>query len=894
MKIRPAKALRRAVLPVAATIWCLLALRPAAADVPRPADFLGFAPGADYHLVTSDQIVRYFRALDEASDRILVEEIGRTAQGRPIIMALISSPENLARREEYRAINRRLALARGLSDEDAAVLAQKGVATVWLDGGLHAMELGGSQLMPALAHWLVTDEGREAQRVRANVLLLLNPNMNPDGLEVVTSWYSRQLGTPFESTYPPVAAHAYVGNDINRDWYMFTQAEAKAVSRVIYHEWLPQIVFNLHQGGPFPSRQWVAPAVDPLNPHIDPMMVAAFRHIGEYQLARFMREGKPGVATDTYYRVLWTSAYMSQAPQLHNILGVFTETAMENFATPHCYTEEEATDPRRNELGLSPWVPSARYPIPWRGGCWHLRDAVDYMTTGCRAVLDAASRLKDDYLYNIYLMGKRQIARGEAAQGGPFAYVVDPAEQHDPGSAVELLRTLRQGGIEVRRAAAAFRAEGKDFPAGAYVVPPQAFRPFVLDVMEPKEHADRFEFPGGPLEAPYDLTGYNLPDQLGVTVHRVSKPMELPGPAVETIPPMDGRVLGAGAAGYLLSHDWNAAALASNRLMREGARLAWTAEPAEAAGRKWPAGSILVRDAKPDSLARLAMELGLTFYGLDRQLAAPLMEIRLPKVGIYQSYMAGYNWTDEEGWTRWVLDAYEFAPEVLHNADVRGGDLSRFDIIVLPDQDAKEIMSGHPAMTMPEGYTGGLGAEGAAALKRFVETGGWVMAAHRAVEFATGMFGLPIRNAVAGVPAKQYFVPGTLIRFEAEPTDVLAYGMAMQGSATFWHGSVVMDVVPPASEKLSARGDVALERDIVVYARFPKENLRLDGWAIGEKEYLAGKPAAIRAPLGKGQVVLLGFTPDTRGQSRNAFKLLFNPLYASTVKGRPGATPAGR
>lgn len=884
---------RRSVLPVFAAICVLLALRPATAAVPRPAEFFGFEPGADYHLVDSEEMVRYFRTLEEASDRVVVEEIGKTAQGRPIIVALISSPENLARREEYRGINKRLALARGLSDEDAAALAQKGVATVWIDGGLHAMELGGSQLMPALAYWLITDEGQEARRVRENVLLLLNPNMNPDGLDVVTRWYARQLGTPFETTYPPETAHAYVGNDINRDWYMFTQAEAKAVSRAIYHEWFPQVVFNLHQGGPYPTRQWVAPAVDPLNPNLDPLVVAKFRHIGEYQFERFMKEGKPGVATNVFYRVVWTSGYMSAAPQLHNITGLFTETAMENYATPRCYTEAEATDPARNELPVSPRGGSVNYPVPWLGGCWHLRDAVDYMTTGCRAVLDAAARLKDDYLFDIYRMGRHQIARGQAGEGGPFAYVVDPAEQHDPGSAVELLQVLRQGGIEIRRASAAFGADGQQFPAGAYVVPPQAFRPFVLDVMEPKQHPDRFEYPGGPVEAPYDLTGYNLPDQLGVKVHRVGQAIEMPGPEVEAIAPAPGRVVGAGPAGYLLSHDWNLSALASNRLLKEGARLAWTAEPVDVSGRHWPSGTIVVRDAPAASLERLAGELGLTFHGLDHDLAVPLTEIRFPRVGIYQSYMAGFTWSDEEGWTRWVLDTYGFEPVALHNADIRGGDLGRFDVIVLPDEDAREIMNGHPAKTMPEGYDGGIGAEGAAALKRYVEGGGWVLAAHRAVELAAEVFGLPVRNAVAGVPAKQFFVPGTLIRFEADPADVLAFGLAKQGSATFWHGSVVMDVIPAASEKLSARGDQALQRDIVVYARFPSENLRLDGWAIGEQEYLAGKPAALRAPLGRGQVVLLGFTPDTRGQSRNAFKLLFNPLYASTVK-RPSGPATAR
>jgi hypothetical protein len=873
---------------LAAVLILIVSLGSAFGQVPKPADIIGFEPGTDYKLMKYDQVYRYFQALDEASERIVVEEIGKTTLGKPMILAFISSKENLDKRQQYKAINKRLALAKGLTDQEAEKLAQEGVATVWIDGGLHATELAGSHFTPGLAYWLVTDESREAKRIRDNVLLLLNPNMNPDGLDIVSNWYEKNVGTAFETSPVPELYHHYVGHDNNRDWYMFTQLESKAAANIFYPEWFPQIMYNHHQTGPFPGRIWVPPALDPLNPHVDPLVIASYKHIGQYQLKRFMKEGKPGVSTDINYRVAWTAGFMHAAPQFHNILGLFTETALYGFATPHCYTDEELGDTFSRGVRLDTRLPSMMYPVPWKGGCWHLSDAMEYMTIASKAVLDAAAKLKEDYLYNIYYMGKRQIARGEAAEGGPFAYVIDPSAQHDPGSAIEMLRTFRQGGVEIRRADGPFRTGGKEYAAGTYVIPPQAFRPFVVDLMERKEHPDRFDYPGGPPERPYDFTGYNLVDQLGVEVHRVTEAFDMPGPEVETIPPLDGGVQGSGSYGYLLSHAWNHNALASNRLLKDGARLAWTQSSVQAAGREWPAGTILVRDAKANSLSRVAKELGLTFYGLDAEISVPLMEIRAPKIGIYKTYVSNM----EEGWTRWVLDQYEFDLEVLHDPDIRAGDLSRFDIIVLPDQEANGILNGHAPMTMPERYTGGVGAEGAAALKRFVENGGWVMAFHHAVEFAAEMFGLPIRNAVAGVDPKQYFIPGTLIRFETEPSDYLAFGMAKEGSATFWRHGLVMDIIPAASEKQSSAGELKIERDIVVYARFPKEDIRLDGWAIGDKKFLAEKPAALRAPLGSGHVVLIGFTPDTRGQSRNAFKLIFNPLYASTVKdsSRPTTT----
>jgi hypothetical protein len=846
----------------------------ARAQVPAPRDVFGFEPGTDYKLANHQQIVAYFQALDAASDRVLVEEIGKSTLGRPMILALISSEENLRNRERLKEVSRRLALARDLDEGEARRLSREGRVVVWIDGGLHASEVAHAQHTPELGHWLATSESDEAQLIREQALLLLMPVMNPDGLDLVTEWYKKNLGTPFETAPLAELYHHYIGHDNNRDWYMFTQAETKAVANQLYHQWFPQIVYNHHQSSPFPGRIWGPPFENPVNPNLDPLVVSSINQIGEAMRKRFDEEAKPGYNSGIVFDMWWNGS-MRGAPDFHNMLGFLTETAGYRYATPHCYDPKEIPASfGERASNLDALNPSTNYTNPWRGGCWPLRSAVDYMLTASRAVLDIAAKLKADYLYNIYRMGRRQIARGEKAEGGPFAYLIDVAAQHDPGAAVALLRVFRQGGIEIRQSDAAFRAGGREFPAGTYVIPPQAFRPFVVDLMEPKQYPDRRQYPGGPPEPPYDTTGYELSLQMGVKPERIKESFPLPAREVTEIPPPAGRVSGEGASGYLLSPAPNAAALAVNRLLAGGARVSRAAEPFAAAGERFPAGTFVIQGAGRTQLEGLAKELGLAFQGLAAAPGVPLEPLAAPRVGLYKSYVANMP----EGWTRWLLTSYQFNFKNLSDADVRRGDLSGFDIIVLPDQSAEQILSGHAPGTMPPEYVGGLGVEGALSLKRWVERGGWLLAFDQSSDFAIAQLGLPLRNVVAGLRPQEFFIPGSLVRIRTRPTNPLAYGMPEEAIA-FFVGSQSFSVIPPASE-----GGKKAEREVEVFAEYPREAPLASGWAHGAERYLAGRIAGARVPLGQGQVVLLGFSPHFRGQPHNTYKLLFNPLYASTVK----------
>jgi len=855
------------------------------AQVPKPADVWGFEPGADYKIADYTQIQDYLRRLDAASERVRMIEIGKSALGRPLLLLFISSEQNLRQLDRWREISARLALAKDLDEATARRFADEGRAIVWVDGGLHATERAHGQMTSLLAWKVAAEESAEMRFIRDNVITLLMPVMNPDGLDLVASWYRQQLGTPFETTSPPYLYHHYVGHDNNRDWFAILQPETRAVSRVVYTEWFPQIVYNHHQTAPEWTRIFVPPFADPVNPNIPPAVTAGVNLVGEAMVKRFADEGKDGAVSRVVFDMWWNGG-MRTAPYYHNMIGILTETAQPS-PTPTFWDPAQ----RPKVLGLysrgragtvSTTDPSIQYPYPWKGGWLKFRDAIDYMVTGSMAVLNMGARHRTDWLYNIYQMGREAIAKGNA--GDPYAYVIPP-EQWDTGAAEDLVNILRRGGVEVKQASAAFQAGGREFAAGSYVVyAAQAFRPYVMDLMEKQNYPDRRQYAGGPPEAPYDLAGWTLPMQMGVDVVRVDQPFTATTRAVDVARPSPGRVTGAGNFGYLLSGKSTTQAAVMNRLLAAGEQVSWMLGEANVNGDRFEAGSAVIRTkaGTRERLDSLAQATGLSFTGVASAPSAELGALTPPRVAIYKSWDASMD----EGWTRWLLERYGFPLDTLHDADVRRGDLSRYHAIILPDQTAEEILNGHPTGTMPTEYTGGLGVEGAAALKRYTEGGGTVLALDAASRFAIQQFGLPVRDVIGDLRSEEFYIPGSLVGLEVNPRSAVAYGMRERGVA-FFVNSRAFEIVAPAR----AGEKVAPPQAVDVVARYPAESILRSGWALGEKEHLAGRAAVVHARLGQGDVVLVGFRSQFRGQPRNTFKLVFNTLFAATLPEFPKPAP---
>lgn len=856
----------------------------AQAQAPTPEDILGFAPGSDYKLAKWDALVEYYRALDRASERVQLVEIGRSVLNQPLLLLQISSEENLSRLDEYREISESLARAT-VDEETAERYASTGKAFVWVDAGLHATEVAPSQMMPLLAHRLVTEESEEMRKIRENVVVLFMPCMNPDGLDIVADWYETNLGTPFETTRPPELYHHYVGHDNNRDWFMNNMPESKAVTEALYRKWFPQIVYNHHQTGPSWARIFLPPFADPVNPNIHPGVTTGVNMVGTAMANRFAMERMPGVVSDMIYSMWWNGG-MRTVPYFHNMIGILTETSHAS-ATPRFYDPDKRPEfvgnPRRGNAAPTSGT-DVFYPYPWEGGDSRLSDAVRYTLTGSMAVLDIAADLRQKWLHDIYRMGRDAMADG--AESKPAAYVI-PEDQWDAGEAVALVNVLMAGGVEVDVASRAFSVGDKSYEPGSYVIKgEQAFLPYVVDLMEPQSYPDRRRTPDGPPDPPYDLAGWTLPMQMGVRVDRIDEAFDVDAEPLEDYAVAVPGSVSSGAFGYVFSHRPNASVEIVNRLLESSAEVYWAGE----AFGDHPKGTIVVREANgiEARLSALATETGVDFDGIDDDPGVVMHRLSTTRVAMYKSWVANMD----EGWTRWLLEQYGFEPTTLQDEDIRSSDLSQFDVIILPHQSADQILNGHPVGTMPEPYVGGLGLAGSLRLKEFVESGGTLVALDGASDFAIEQFGLPLENSVAGVASSTFFIPGSLVRAKVDTDHPLAWGMQEEAAASFVRSRAfetvrLTQVREGGAEETAAPPKLPVET-VVSYA---DEDILMSGWALGEESYIGGKSAVVRVQLGRGDIILFAFRPQFRGQPRGTYKLFFNALQGATLEDMPRIEP---
>ncbi len=848
---------------------CLALLRPGLLSaqpprgVPAPEAVLGKRPGDDFFLVDYDESRAYFRKLAQASDRIKLITVGKTTRGLDWEIAIISSPENLARLERLKQVAQRLADGRGLTDQAARELAREGRAIVHIDGGLHSTEVAGAQHSILLAHKLVSAQGdTEVDAILKNVVLMLWPTLNPDGQNQVTAWYRKNLGTRYEVSPLPDLYQEYVGHDNNRDGYMNNMLESQVVTKAEL-DWAPVIFYCHHQTAPFPTRIFVPPFVEPISSNIHPLMTRWLNVVGMNISAYLDAHAMPGAVHRVGFDN-WYPGFLDYTHIFRNSISFFTETALYRYATPRFYSVDDFPAEQR---GLRSGV---LYGSPWRGGWWRLRDAVSYMEGASMAVLDTAAKFREELLFNRYQAARDNVQRYRSEP--PYAYVI-PQRQRDLGEAALLVEKLLVNGIEVHQAGRPFRANGQEHPAGAwFVAMDQPYAPLVKELFEPQQYPELRESPGGPPLRPYDVTGWTLPMQMGVEVAPVLQPLRPDDRAalvrVDKFAPPPGRLDGTGAA-YLLSHRPNAVFKAIHQLLGGGVQVAFQPNEVETSeGRE--TGAIVVSGVGRDALEKVAREHSLSAKAVTPPSAG--MAVKKPRVGLYRSWMP----IIDEGWTRWILEGYGFAPVTLRNDGIQAGRLrERFDAIILPDASAEQIRNGFGTGVVPGEYAGGLGTLGAAALRDFVQSGGVLIPFNNASLYAIEDLGLPVKNALAGLKPEEFYCSGSLLRVEVQDeTHSAVWGLPREPVVMFERG--------PAFETIEGFQGRVL-------AAYPKNQGPLLSGYLLHGERLQGKAAALEVQYGRGRVYLLGFRPQWRGQSHGTYKFIFNAIYESQGLSKPAA-----
>ncbi len=911
-------------------------------------EMFGATAGDDYVLLNYTQLTAYWNKLAQESPRMKVVDIGKTAEGRTMIMAIITSPENHKKLARYKEISQKLALAEGLTDDQARALANEGKAVVWIDGGLHATECINAQGLFRMAYEMVSRNDPETTRILDNVILLLTP-VNPDGMELVSNWYMKE-SDPKKRTMGglPRLYHKYVGHDNNRDSFAINQPETEVISRQMFIEWIPQIMYNQHQSGPAGSVLFAPPFRDPFNYNQDPLVPMGIELVAANMHNRFIAENKPGaVLRNAAGFSTWFNGGVRTAAGFHNQIGILTETV---------------GNPTPMSIPLIPTqlLPDTSHPMPIGPRQeWHQSQSIDYIMTANRAILDIAARMREQFLFNIYRMGKNAIDKGNTdswtltpkrlaamqaaiakdlpprqSAGGaagddnyfgfqqpipakyydmlrkrddrdPRGYII-PASQPDFLTATRFVNSLIKAGIQIHRATAPFTVNGKSYPAGSYVVKTaQAFRPHLVDMFEPQDHPNDIPYPGGPPNRPYDITGWTLAFQMGVQFDRVLEAFDGPFEKLpmETIKIAGGKVASAKTVvGYLLSHQVNDSFTATNKLLAAKEDVYWLKASLTASGKTWPAGTIYV-PAKATTRAaveKIASDTGVAFEATSIKPAGDALKLRTMRVALWDQYGGSMP----SGWIRWMLEQpFPTTFEVVYPPALDAGNLNaKYDVIIfpagaIPENDRQGRRGGGggegPAPAIPAEFQSMVGtttvAKTVPQLRAFIENGGTVIAIGSSTAIALHL-GLPVADGLV-----EQLADGTTRRLSSEkffvPGSLLLASVDTTNPVAYGMADPV-DVFFQSSPVFRLLPEAPL-KGVRPIAWFSTAEPLHSGWAWGQG-YLKGTVLAAEASVGKGKVLLFGPEITFRAQPHATFKFLFNGIYYGGATPVNLGAPAGR
>ena len=693
---------------------------------------------------------------------------------------------------------------------------------------------------------------------------------------------------------------------------MSSQPESKAINRILYHEWFPQIVYNHHQTGPRGTVLFAPPFRDPFNYNFDPLIVTSLDQVAGAMHSRFLAEGKPGATmrSGATYSTWWNGG-LRTSPYFHNMIGLLTET----IGSP---------TPMKIPFLVDKQLPKGDYPSPIAPQIWHFRQSIEYSITANRAVLDFASRNKDTLLFNIWRMGMNSINRGnrdnwtitpdrvshveeqmasDGIQSGVrpagamvdryFSMMQDPemrdprgyiitADQSDFLTATKFVNILIQNGVVVHRARDDFHVAGTSYPAGSYIVKTaQAFRPHVLDMFEPQDYPDDFAYPGAPPTPPYDTTGWTLAYQMGIQFDRVLDEFDGLFDEIDGLvsPPLGSVTSLDEISGFFLTHAVNDAFIAVNRLLGDEEDVYWLREALVVNGKTYRPGTMYIpaKANTAEKLALIASEIGLIFEATAMAPDSDALLLRSVRIGLWDRYGGSMP----SGWTRFMLEKFEFPYEVVYPKALDQENLSeRFDVLIfvdggIPSKDSDQDT--RVPVLLPTEYEDSLGtvtvSKTVPRIKRFLEDGGTVLVIGGSTTLAEHL-DLPISDALVETledgrdvpfPREKFYVPGSVLRVQVDNANPLAFGLDSE-----------VDIFFRRSPAFRLDSSVPNSR-IRAVAWFGRDPLR-SGWAWGEK-YLEDTIAVIDASVGMGKLFIFGPEIAFRAQPHGTFKFLFNGIY---------------
>jgi len=841
-------------------------------SIQTPLSFFGFEPGSDRNLFDYEKLIEYFNLLDNSSSRLLMKEIGKSPEGRPMYIAFISSEENIGNLENLRNINEQLAMNPDLPTDQRNLLIREGKIFVLATLSMHSTEVGPSQAAPLIAYDLITASHPDTPDWLDKVVLMLVPCHNPDGMDKVVNHYKKYLGTKYEGSSLPGVYHKYVGHDNNRDFITLSQDDTKAIAAIYNTGWYPQVMVEKHQMGSSGVRYFVPPPHDPIAENVDAGIWNWIGIFGSNMMKDMTRAGEKGVSQNYLFDDYWPGS--TETCIWKNVIGFLTECASVQTASP-VYVE-------KNELnvigkGLGEYKKSINMPDPWPGGWWHLSDIVRYEITSMMSILKTAAANRKAILEFQNDLCQIEVKKGKTE--APYYYLLPP-EQHDPGEMAGIVNLLMEHGVHVYKTTNAIIGNNTIIPEGTIVIPlAQPYRAFIKEVMEKQKFPERHYTPDGELIKPYDITSWSLPLHRGVKSLEVNQWTDIIPQNMEEIAspftllePLPGQYWAA-----VFSVNSNESFKAAFMAGEQGLDVARTTG----------GDFIVIRDeGKISKLDKLILELTVMPEILTEKSRQPSSPFSIPRIALVETNMHDMD----AGWTRFIFDSYHIPYTVVKPGDFEETDFATdFDVVVFPNNNKSILMEGqyrsenevYPTSYPPE-FTKGIGKKGMDQLMAFLEQGGIILSWGQSTELFTGLlsvksgdttesFRLPVRDISKSISDAGVYCPGSFVRIGLKKDHPLTLGM-QETTGVFFRGTPVFSTQIPN-----------FDMDRRVIGTFPAEDILMSGYC-EKPEKLDDKTLMVWLQKGKGQLVLYGFNPQFRASTQATYKLLFNGLLLEQIK----------